>query len=71
MLYEYQKCPSSLTLDIIAGLMSGCEPLDISHAQSLKTLRNMMDEGSRFANLERVLGQGAVFLLCHSGADAL
>lgn len=71
MLYEYQRSSSSITLDAIAGLMATCEPLKIDYAQSLQTLRNMVDEGSRFANLERVLGQGAVFFLCHSGADSL
>ncbi|OQN95096.1 hypothetical protein B0A48_18828 [Cryoendolithus antarcticus] len=71
MLYEYQKSSSSISLDAIAGLMSECAPLNIDHAQSLQTLRNMIDEGSRFANLERVLGQGSVLLLCHNGADAM
>ncbi|KAK6439521.1 hypothetical protein LTR95_004272 [Oleoguttula sp. CCFEE 5521] len=71
MLYEYQKSSSSVTLNAIAGLMSVCAPLNIDHAQSLQTLRNMMDEGSRFAKLWRVLGQGSVFPLCHNGADAM
>ena len=71
MLYDYQKAPDSPSLGDIALAMSQYSDcaVDVPHAQQV--LERMVDEGSRFANLERVLGPGAVFLLCHAGADNL
>lgn len=51
--------------------MSECEQLNISSSQAIQVLERMVHEGSRFANLERVLGCGAVFLVCHAGSNAL
>lgn len=71
MLYEYQKAPGSTCLDTIAVAMSQCSEFGVSVPQATRVLKRMVDEGSRFANLERALGSGAVFLLCHVGADSL
>ena len=71
MLYEHQKRSGSLSVESIAISMSECAQVDMDFADSLKVLQKMIDEGSRMANLEKVLGQGAKFLLCHDGADAL
>lgn len=70
MLYEHQKRSGSLSVESIAISMSECAQVDMDFADSLKVLQKMIDEGSRMANLEKVLGQDAVFLLCHDGADA-
>ncbi|KAK3613244.1 hypothetical protein LTR56_027997, partial [Elasticomyces elasticus] len=70
MLYEYQRATDSITLGIVATAMSECGQLDMTFSQAPRVLERMVDEGSRFANLERVLGCGAVFLLCHAGSDA-
>ncbi|KAK3669797.1 hypothetical protein LTR78_010314 [Recurvomyces mirabilis] len=51
--------------------MSRCGQLNVTFSQALQVLERMIDEGSRFANLEKVIGSGAVFLLCHPGSDAL
>ncbi|KAK4891910.1 hypothetical protein LTR49_028633, partial [Elasticomyces elasticus] len=70
MLYEYQRATDSITLGIVATAMSECGQLDMTFSQAPRVLERMVDEGSCFANLERVLGCGAVFLLCHAGSDA-
>ncbi|KAK5165173.1 uncharacterized protein LTR77_009271 [Saxophila tyrrhenica] len=71
MLYEYQKSSDSIPLDTIAVSMCECDQPNLDFAHSLQVLKSMIEEGSRFANLERVLGQGAVFVMCHPGSDAL
>lgn len=71
MLYEYQRSPESVSLQTVATTMSRCGQLDVTFSQALQILERMIDEGSRFANLEKDLGSGAVFLLCHPGSDAL
>lgn len=71
MLYEYQKAAGSPSLDSVAVSMCNCTELGITYRQASCVLNKMMDEGSRFANLEKALGDGAVFALCHKGADAL
>ncbi len=71
MLYEYQRSPQSTSLEAIATTMSECVQLNITFSHALQVLERMIDEGSRFANLEKALGSGAVFLLCHPGSDAL
>ncbi|KAK1808039.1 hypothetical protein LTR12_017601 [Friedmanniomyces endolithicus] len=50
--------------------MSECGQLDMTLSQAIRVLERMVDEGSRFANLERGLRCGAVFFLCHAGSDA-
>ena len=71
MLYEYQRSPKSTSLETIATTMSECDQLNVTYLHAIKVLKRMVDEGSRFANLEKDLGSGAVFLLCHPGSDAL
>ena len=71
MLYEYQKSAESPSLETIAATRSGCTQLGIGFSQALRVLKRMLDEGSRFANLENAVGYGAVLLLCHKGSDAL
>ena len=71
MLVELQKRTGSLPLGLVAAAMSNCEQLHISKGGAFQTLERMMDEGSRFANLEKVLGLGAVFVLSHEGSDSL
>lgn len=71
MLYEYQISPASPSLETIATTMSGSVQLNVAFPHALQVLERMFDEGSRFANLEKALGSGAVFLLCHPGSDAL
>ncbi|KAK3615657.1 hypothetical protein LTR22_027348 [Elasticomyces elasticus] len=71
MLYEYQRATDSIPLGTVAMTTSECGQVDMTFSQAMQVLERMVDEGSRFANLERVLGCGAVFLLCHAGSDAL
>ncbi len=71
MLYEHQRALDSTPLQTIATTISECGQLDISFSQAMLVLKSMVDKGSRFANLERVLGSGAVFLLCYASSDAL
>jgi hypothetical protein len=71
MLYEYQRSPEFTSLETIATSMSECVQLNITFPHAIQVLERMVDEGSRFANLEKDLGFGAVFLLCHPGSDAL
>lgn len=71
MLYEYRKSTNLIPLEKIATLISECDRLYLDFARSLQVLKRMVDEGSRFANLERVLGHSIVFLLCYDGSNAL
>ena len=71
MLYEYQRSRESLPLGTIAATMSESACLNMNSKQAFKVLDRMIDEGSRFANLEQSLGSGTVFLLCHPGSHAL
>lgn len=71
MLYEQQKYPHAPRVEDIAQALTRDPVLGMTYSSSVELLERMLDEGSRFANLERVLGRGAVFLLCHSGSDAL
>ena len=71
MLVELQKKTGSKSLGLVAATMSNCEQLHISQARAFQILERMLDEGSRFANLEKLLGLGAVFVLSHEGSDHL
>ena len=59
------------TYDIKQKKYRVSDQLKITFAEAKRVLERMVDEGSRFANLEKALGFGTVFLLCHPGSDAL
>ncbi|KAK4908771.1 hypothetical protein LTR49_022391 [Elasticomyces elasticus] len=71
MLDEYQRASDVTPLQTVATTISEYGQFNISSSPAMQILERMVDEEIRFANLERVLGCGAVFLLCHAGSDAL
>lgn len=70
MLYEHQKHPHGPRIQDIACASTQNLDFGMTQSDSLRLLDRTLG-GSRFANLERALGRGAVFLLYHSGSDAL
>lgn len=52
---EYLRDSDSIPLGTVAMTMSECGQLDMTLSQAIRVLERMVDEGSRFANLERGL----------------